>query len=93
MKDNDGYVYVGLSGVKGFITSSYHSVVIAIITTISLVNAQIKICQHTVGNVMDGTKLKIVTVTLWRSVLIVYKIMRETSNIMHFLGSLPYCKG
>ena len=76
-------------GVKVLITYLYHSAIIAIITTISLVNGLIRICQLPMANVLDGTKLNFVTVTLWTSVLIANKIVRDTSNIMLFLVNAP----
>ena len=54
-------------GVKVLITSLYHSAIIAINSTISLVKAQIGICQVPVANVLDGRKLRTVNVTFWRS--------------------------
>ena len=42
--------------------------IIAISSTISLLNAWIMICQLPVENVLDAIKLRIVTVTLWRCV-------------------------
>ena len=76
-------------GVKVLITSLYQSAIIAISSTISLVNAQITICQLPVANELDGTKLRIATVTLKRSVLIAFKIVNETSNIMFLLVNAP----
>ena len=55
-------------GVKALITSLYQSAIIATSSTISLINAQIKICKLLVANAPDGTKQRIVIVTLWRSV-------------------------
>ena len=46
-------------GVKVLITSLYHSAMIATSSTISLMNAQIKICQLPVGKVPDGTKQRL----------------------------------
>ena len=68
LKDNDGYVYVGQSRCKIFITFLYHSAIIALSSTIALVNAQLKIYQLPVAIVLDATKLSILTVTIWRSV-------------------------
>ena len=86
MKDNDGCAYMRLSRCKSlyhfFVPQCYHSYKF---NPISLMNAQIRICQLSEANMLECTKLKIVTETLWRSVLIAYKIMRETSNIMTFL--------
>ena len=76
-------------GVKVLITSLYHSVIIATSSIISLMNGLVKICQLPVTNVRDDTKQMIVTVTLWRSVWIAYKIVRETSNIMFFSRECP----
>ena len=50
-------------------------------------NAQMRICQLPVANVLDSTKLlMIVTVTLLRRVLIAYKIVSDTSSIMFFVS-------
>ena len=68
MKVNDDYVYMDYQGVKVSTTSLYHCAITAISSAIWLVNAQIRICQLPVLNVLDATKLRIVTVTLWRSV-------------------------
>ena len=76
-------------GVKVLITSLYHSAVISLSSSISLTVAQIRICQLPLANVLDGTKLRIASVTLWRRVLLAYKIVGETSNIMLFLVNAP----
>ena len=80
-------------GVKVLITSLYHSDIIAINSTSSLVNAKIRICQLPEAHVLEGAKLRIVTVIIRISVLISYKIGRGTSNIMIFLVNVHYVKG
>ena len=57
-------------GVKVLITSLYLSAITAINSTILLMNYHIKISQLPVTNVMDGIKLRIITVILLRSVLV-----------------------
>ena len=66
--DTGGYVYVGHSRCKILITSFYHSAIHATSSNILLMIAQIRISQVPVAIVTDGTKRKIVTVTLWISV-------------------------
>ena len=57
------------------IISLYHSTIIAIRSIISLVNAQIKIGQVPVTNVLDVKKLRIINVTLEKCVK--YVLNRE----------------
>ena len=81
----------GYHVIKVLIYFLYHCDINAISSTNSLVNVQIRICQLPVANVRDARKLRILTTNFSRCVCIESKIVRETSNIMHFLMNVPLC--